>query len=145
MEAQGVTFASYFPIITDNIRMIYYATYYPNELCFIRMVNESNSGSKDGKLPQIAGMFVFGMLCVIWNKPEALDELYVTKNAFYTKHEIERAGARPLIVNSIVSMESDDPTYRKKRKALSGAFLKGKMDLITELVKKSAMHSFYDT
>ena len=41
-------------------------------------------------------------------------------------------------------MDSDDPMYKKKRKALSGAFFKSKMDLITRTVKQTVLKTFYD-
>ena len=39
-------------------------------------------------------------------------------------------------------MDSNDPQYKKKRKALSSAFLRGKFDLIAHMVKKSALTIF---
>ena len=51
---------------------------------------------------------------------------------------------KPLTHHNIVSMDSDDPLYKKKRKALSSAFLRGKFDLITYMVKKSALSLFQE-
>ena len=39
-------------------------------------------------------------------------------------------------------MDSDDPFYKKKRKALSSAFFKSKMEVITNTVKSTAMSAF---
>ena len=44
----------------------------------------------------------------------------------------------------MVVADSDDPEYKKKRKAVSEAFMKNKMDKIVTTVKQSVMKSFYD-
>ena len=51
----------------------------------------------------------------------------MTKNAFYSKHEIERQLSKPLLSENIVTLATEHPIYKKKRKALSGAFFKSKM------------------
>ena len=38
LEAMGVKFSPYFPIITDIFRVIYYATYYPNKMSFTEII-----------------------------------------------------------------------------------------------------------
>ena len=98
----------------------------------------------NGEIPDKAGLWLFGVCGIMFNKARALDELYVTKNAIYTKHPIERTLGQPLIANSIVSMETDDPTYKLKRKALSAAFFKSKLSGIVQIVKKTALKVFHD-
>ena len=44
--------------------------------------------------------------------------------------------------NSILSMDTDDPVYKKKRKAFGAAFLKSKMSETIFLVKKTALECF---
>ena len=68
-----------------------------------------------------------GLIAVTFHKAELLDELYVTKNTAYSKHSIERTMSLPLLKNALASMETENPTYKVKRKALSAAFLKGKI------------------
>ena len=80
----GVRFSPYFPIITDIFRIIYYAAYEPNAMSFTRMI-EVREGNKE-----LEGIMLAGMPVVFFCNSNALDELYVTKNAFYTKHPIER-------------------------------------------------------
>jgi len=41
-------------------------------------------------------------------------------------------------------MASDDPAYKKKRKTLSGAFFKGKIRAMMDLVKKTSLKVFKD-
>ena len=93
-------------------------------------------------MPDVAGIMLFGMPVMFFCNSDALDELYVTKNAFYTKHPIERSASKPLLYNNIVNMDTDDPLYKKKRKALSSAFFKSKMEVITNTVKSTAMSAF---
>lgn len=44
----------------------------------------------------------------------------------------------------MVTADSDSPAYKLKRKAVSQAFFKSKMDLMIKFVKESAMRTFYD-
>ena len=80
----------------------------------------------------------------MFNKADSLDDLYVTKNSAYSKHEIERKMSRPMLQNSIASLETDDPQYKTKRKALSAAFMKSKLDAIRTEVKYVALKTFAD-
>ena len=140
-EAQGVVFGPGFPIITDMIYFIYYLTKYPQDIAFSRIFQEYHGDN----MPDKAGIFLFFMPCIMWNNCQALEELYGTKNAFYDKHKIERDFGRPMINNSIASMQTDDPAYKKKRKALSGAFLRGKIGEIIENIKEITLKTFHET
>jgi len=62
------------------------------------------------------------MAMIFFNRVEHLNDLWVTKNKYTTKHELERKAGVPLLSSNIVSMDSADPTYRHKRKVLSSAF-----------------------
>ena len=95
-------------------------------------------------LPAAAGMNLFGTPSIIFNKTKALNDIYGLQNAYHTKHENERVFGAPLLYNNIVSMASDDPAYKKKRKTLSGAFFKGKIRAMMDLVKKTSLKVFKD-
>jgi len=96
----------------------------------------------DGTQPPVTGMFMFGIMGMFFNKASQVEELFLTKNAFYTKHELERQGGKPLIGANISSLDTDHPMYKKKRKALSGAFFKSKMSQIAQTVKQVALETF---
>ena len=138
-EAQGVVFLGFFPFVTDTLKLIYYTKALPERLSFEALVTESFKGRE---IPSKVGLCMFGIVLVVFTKAAALDELYVTKNALFNKHEVERKGARPLLFNNLVGMDSNDPLYKTKRKALSGAFFKSKMDLICQQIKESVLKSF---
>ena len=108
----------------DTIKMTYYSFKYPTEVGFLMVVKEVGGGKNP---PTATGMHLAGMVTVWFCSAKYLEEIFVTKNAFYTKHPIERAMSRPLLFNNVLSMDTDDPAYKKKRKALSAAFLKSKM------------------
>lgn len=93
-------------------------------------------------LPNAVGLNLFGTPSIIFNKVKALDEIYVIKNAYHTKHENERMFGEPLIYNNIVSMDSADPMYKKKRKSLSGAFFKNKIRAMMNIVKTTSLRVF---
>ena len=130
-----------FCVITDIIMFIVIAMRHPNEINFLKMVDLQFGDNKPDKV----GLILFGMCIVCFNNCESLDELYVTKNVAYDKHAFERDVAKPLINNSIVSMESGDPSYRKKRKAVSSAFFRSKIPSIIEGIKKTALSVWYET
>ena len=47
--------------------------------------------------------------------------------------------SQPMLYNNIVSMETEDPLYKSKRKALSSAFFKNKVREMTVIVKQTAL------
>ena len=87
---------------------------------------------------------MFGTLAVIFNHVDALEELYVTKNAVYSKHELDRTANLPIMRNSLLTMETDDPAYKLKRKTLSSAFQKSKMDRMVKSIKNTTLKVFSD-
>lgn len=58
----------------------------------------------DGRYPEKLGMYVMGTPGVVFTRPKAVEELFTTKNANYSKHELERAFGLPLISASIVTL-----------------------------------------
>mmetsp|Transcript_4253 Transcript_4253/g.5673 ORF Transcript_4253/g.5673 Transcript_4253/m.5673 type:complete len:133 (+) Transcript_4253:166-564(+) len=109
----------------------------PSEMFLSKLVHDFGED-----VPDKIGFHLFGIPTVVFTTADHLDELYVTKNAFYTKHPLKRDGSRPLLVDSLATMDTDDPAYKKKRKAISAAFLKSKMSEIVDITKQSAFHSF---
>jgi len=87
-------------------------------------------------------MYLFGTRSIIFNSVSCLNELYVTKNQFYSKHENERSLSQPLLGTNIISMESNDPEYKTKRKVLSQAFFKNKIRAMMDCVKSTALKIF---
>jgi hypothetical protein len=79
---------------------------------------------------------------MVYNKVECLNDLFVTKNSFYSKHEVERKAGYPLLRNNIVNLASEDPSYRPKRKALSSAFFKDKVQKMILTTKETTMRVF---
>ena len=139
LEAQGVVFNGPFAYFIDGLKLPYYAYKYPYEVSFIMLVTDIGDPKNP---PGAVGTYIFGIQVIFFNKPNYLEEIFVTKNAFYTKHEIERSMSRPLLFHNIATMETDDPSYKNKRKALSSAFLKSKMTEIIQMVKGTALRCF---
>ena len=106
----------------------------------MQLLVENNHGADS--VPEKVGIYLFGLQAVMFNKADSLDDLYVTKNSAYSKHEIERKMGAPMLKNSIVSMETDHPQYKLKRKVLSAAFMKSKLDAIRTEVKLVATRTF---
>jgi len=136
-----VVFSGPLAFFVDTIKMTYYSFACPHEIGFIKVVQDVGNGKNP---PPATGMHVAGMVTVWFCAAKYLEEIFVTKNAFYTKHPIERAMSKPLLYNNILSMDTDDPTYKKKRKALSAAFLKSKMTQIVDMAKQTALKCFAD-
>ena len=93
-------------------------------------------------LPGVTGTMLFGMPCLLICDPDALEDLYIKKNSVYTKHELERQFSTPLMINNIVTMETDDPSYVLKRKVLSSAFFKNKVQRMVSMVKETTLDQF---
>ena len=120
-------------------RVIKYSTKHPEELVFMPLLRDFEV---NGKLPSKVGMFIMGTPGVYFNEVKHVEELFTTKNANFSKHEIERSFGAPLLNANIVSLQTEHPLYKKKRKALSGAFFKSRMAAIAQNVKHVALTLF---
>lgn len=85
---------------------------------------------------------MFGLTAVTFNHPDSLQDIYLTKNSSFSKHEIEAEAGKPLINQNIVFMPTEDPTYKPKRKALSQAFFKNKVVKMQKLIKRTLLTAF---
>ena len=52
------------------------------------------------------------MPVIFFTKCDVLEELYITKKDFVTKHPMYRTAQMPLTHNNIVIMDSEDPEYK---------------------------------
>ena len=111
----GVTWCRFLPQVTDTFRMIKAAMAEPYRIPITPIIEEYYGAENP---PKATGFYLLGTPSIVFNKVSCLNELYVTKNAFYTKHENERNYGRPLLFNNIVNMDTADPTYKTKRKSL---------------------------
>mgnify|MGYP001626833453 CR=1 FL=1 len=60
---------------------------YPTEVSFLKIIKAMGDPKNP---PSAVGFFLMGMPTIWFNSYKYLEELFVTKNAFYTKHPIER-------------------------------------------------------
>ena len=88
-EAEGVKFSGPFAFFMDTITVIKAATQRPNEL-FTQLFHEKIMAKYGGKLPATVGFHMFGIMGVFFNEAKYVEELFLTKNAFFSKHEVER-------------------------------------------------------
>jgi hypothetical protein len=59
----------------------------------------------EGALPRFVGFILFGTPVIFINDFQLLDDLYLKKNPYYSKHEIERQSGKPLLgEDNIVTM-----------------------------------------
>lgn len=128
----------FFPQVSDTIRIIK-ANIADNTKIPITPAFFTYFGDP---LPKKIGTWLFGTPSIVFNRVTSLNEIYVTKNAYHTKHENERTFGKPLLYNNIVAMDSADPMYKKKRKTLSSAFFKGKIRPMMDLVKETSLKFF---
>ena len=85
-EKEGVVWMNRFPQISDTIRIIMANTRDPSKI----PIYPSLTHYFGEELPAKIGMWLFGSPSVIFNRVSCLNELYVKKNAYFTKHEQER-------------------------------------------------------
>ena len=67
---------------------------------------------------------------------EFLEDIYIKQKEALTKHKSMRGVFCKFAPLSILVADTDDPTYAPKRKVLSGAFFKSKIQGMTNMVKK---------
>ena len=63
-----------------------------------------------------------------------VNEMYVTKNKFFDKHQAIGNSLYPLVGDSILFQKSNE-IWREKRRALSSVFYKNKMIRMVENIK----------
>ena len=137
-QRQGVVFMPY-SVLLDNFRVAYAAYINPDRMA-VGVTLERYYGTR--QYPKITGLNMFGLTAVIFNHPDCLEELYLTKNQTYSKHEIEAEAGAPLVISNIVNMKTEDPQYKPKRKALSQAFFKNKIVKMQRLIKRTLLKAF---
>lgn len=118
-----------FAYFTDMKKMIDYTSKYPEDIFALRILNDlKKPGEKF--LPPVTGFYLLGTPGLVINSCALLEDLYVTKNAFFSKHPMGKMGGKPLFTDNLLTLETDNPKYKQKRKAISGAFFKSKMSTI---------------
>lgn len=63
-----------------------------------------------------------------------LEEIYITKNKFFDKHDVFKNILAPLVGEGLI-FDRSDARWAAKRKVLSGAFYKDKLIKMTALMK----------
>ena len=137
-EKQGVKFGR-FATLYDGIAVIVQSVQNKYDLPFIHMMKKRLGVNR---LPPFTGTVVFGMPIVLICDPDALEDLYIKKNAAYSKHELERQFGDPLFKNNIATMVTEHPEYATKRKVLSSAFFKNKVQRMVNMVKETTLDQF---
>ena len=99
---------------------------------------------KDGldvkELPSVAGFAIPGAPGVFISNPSFLNDIYVTHNAYLSKHPVEMKAGAPLLNATIVSQPSDNPEYPLQRKVLSSAFLRDKQKMSADVIKTTVLN-----
>ena len=90
--------------------------------------------SYDKKKPSISCLFFSFMPTLIINDPLILEELYVTKNKYFDKHDLIKDVMKRLMGDSILLSKSTEE-WSKKRKAMSPAFYKEKLAKMLDITK----------
>ena len=134
-EAQGVRYSGTFAFFTDLYKYIGYLRNRPTEIAQFLLMEEYSG--KD--IPPIFAFNQLGTQIIAFNDCSVLEELYVTKNAFYTKHPLAKLGG---LIDNFLTADSNDPVYKRKRKVLSGALMKLKMSKMQQVVKKVTLQTF---
>ena len=88
------------------------------------------------------GLWLMGDCYICFNRASSMEEIFVTKNVHFSKHKRKRDAGKPLLYNNIAHMETDNPKYKKKRKAISSSFFKNKVRQMTTIVKETALKIF---
>lgn len=108
-EAEGVVFSGPFSYFYDMYRLIADAIKYPHESFIMRL---NIMYAVNGVTPAKIGIHVFGTAGIVFSEAKAIEQLFTTKNANYSKHEIERSLGAPLLNANIVSLQTEHPLYK---------------------------------
>ena len=84
----------------------------------------------------MVGMVVFGMIFVCVTEPALLNDFYYLQNKAYSKHSMMQSGGAPLIFSNISAMKTEDEKYPGRRKTLSQAFFKSKLEMMSTIIKE---------
>lgn len=93
-----------------------------------------------GDIP-IFGFKAFNKIALVISDPEVFYDLFTTVNRFHDKTTIADTVFKKLLGNSFLFSKADDQ-WKKKRKAMSHAFYKDRLDFITEALKPIIMNKF---
>jgi cytochrome P450 len=85
--------------------------------------------------PTFTGILFGDKVCLLVNRPEALEEMLVTKNKFYDKHPSSSAIVKIATGDSIVFAQSD-LKWSARRKVMASALYKEKLRDMIEIIKR---------
>ena len=140
-EAEGVVFTGPFACVSNSISMMSIIKNHPTSNFFDILLME-NFGDDQKQLPRKLGIWMFGELMIFHNHVDCFTEIFVTKNKYYSKHPMKNENSKPLLLNNMVTMATDHPMYKKKRKSVSAAFFQNKIMQMTKIVKRTALKLF---
>lgn len=86
-----------------------------------------------GKVPKIVATYLGRKGLLTINDPEVLNEIYVTMNKFIDKHPKTQRVLKSLTGDSILFNPSNE-LWAQKRKHLSAAFYKDKLNAMLEMI-----------
>ena len=87
-------------------------------------------------MPPLVGQVVLNDVYVLISSVDMLNDIYVNKTQFVTKHSAASHAWNYTHSNALVFGVTQDPGYVAKRKALSGAFFKTKLMKMTQLIQQ---------
>lgn len=87
-------------------------------------------------LPPIIGLSFLGVPVLIIAGCDPLQDIYVNKNQFNTKHPDGARMWAKLMPKSLLFMQTKDQTYAQKRKIVTGAFFKQKLIDMTKTIRE---------
>lgn len=132
-------FSGPFAYFTDFFSLIRFSKTNKHEMILAPLIKRFE---KNCQLPEAIGLHFIGTTGVTFTRAKQVEEVFMTKNAFFSKHEISRKLSKPLLSDDIVTIATEHPLYKKKRKALSGAFFKTNMTQIAKNIKYVALQTF---
>lgn len=134
---QGVSYISKgFSVVRDAQTMKKALDEFPYALSWSRVQLPAMKMKPGDRLPCVLASNIMGRTLLSFTNADILRDLYVNKNQATTKHWVTRLRFHPLIPDTILTQATESPHYLYKRKALSQAFFKQKLILMTRIIKK---------
>lgn len=95
-------------------------------------------------VPEICVMDVLGKPLLFVNSAEILEEMYIKQNRYTDKPEESNRVIFGFLLGSATIILKGNEEWQKKRKAVSSAFYKEKLVLMTEKVKECIQNKMTD-
>ena len=135
LQKQGIHFLSKYPIF-DTFKILKYVKQSKGEDHYMKFFYDDVFGKEKKTIPPMTGVCLFNVPTVYIHDPVLLEDIYVKQNKYYTKHQSMTLKTKPLTENGLLAIPTEHEEYPLRRKSVSSAFFKSKVDSMSKVIKE---------